>query len=123
MCIKLTTTTSAAGRAILAGSPGGRPVHDSIIGFIQKAKDEGGDVLIRGAGDDSKGYFIQPTIILNEDPESITMKEAIFGPVINVYVYDDANYEKTLELIENVSPHALTGSMRVAFKVSVICVD
>ncbi|KAG1795500.1 hypothetical protein EV424DRAFT_1353545 [Suillus variegatus] len=55
----------------MAGSPGltGRPAHDKIIGFIQKAKDEGGDVLIGGAGGDSKGYFIQPIIILTKDPE------------------------------------------------------
>ncbi|KAG1794683.1 uncharacterized protein HD556DRAFT_1369383 [Suillus plorans] len=51
------------------------------------------------------------------------MKEDIFGLVISVYVYDDANYEKTLELIDNASPYALTGSMRVALKVSAICLD
>ncbi|KAG1830400.1 hypothetical protein EV424DRAFT_1376440, partial [Suillus variegatus] len=57
---------------ILAGSPGlyrrGRLGYDKTIGFIQKAKDAGGEVLIRGTGDDSKGYFIQPTIIPTEDP-------------------------------------------------------
>ncbi|KAG1845029.1 hypothetical protein C8R48DRAFT_447422 [Suillus tomentosus] len=46
---------------------GGRPAYDKTIGFIQKAKDVGGEVLIRGTGDDSKGYFIQPTIIPTED--------------------------------------------------------
>ncbi|KAG2115898.1 Aldehyde/histidinol dehydrogenase [Suillus discolor] len=86
----------------------GRPAHDKIIGFIQKAKDAGGEVLIGGTGDDSKGYFIQPTVILTKDPESVTMKEEIFGPV---YVYDDTNYEQTLELIENTSLYALTGSI------------
>ncbi|KAG1755388.1 Aldehyde/histidinol dehydrogenase [Suillus lakei] len=92
----------------------GRPAYDKIMGFVQKAKDAGGEVLIGGIGDDSKGYFIQPTIILTEDPESITMKEEIFGPVITVYVYDDADYEKTLELIDNTSPYALTGSIFAA---------
>ncbi|KAG2155085.1 Aldehyde/histidinol dehydrogenase [Suillus bovinus] len=92
----------------------GRPAYDKIISFIQKAKDAGGEVLIGGTGDDSKGYFIQPTIILTKDPQSITMKEEIFGPVITVYVYDDADYEKTLELIDNTSPYALTGSIFAA---------
>jgi 1-pyrroline-5-carboxylate dehydrogenase len=92
----------------------GRPAYDKIIGYIQKAKDAGGEVLIGGTGDDSKGYFIQPTIILTKDPESITMKEEIFGPVITVYVYDDAKYEQTLELIDNTSPYALTGSIFAA---------
>ncbi|KAG1897716.1 pyrroline-5-carboxylate dehydrogenase rocA [Suillus fuscotomentosus] len=62
-----------------------------------------------------------PYSILTKDPESITMKEEISDPVITVYVYDDANYEKTLELIDNISPNTLTGSRRVALKVSVIC--
>ncbi|KAG2156356.1 Aldehyde/histidinol dehydrogenase [Suillus clintonianus] len=96
----------------------GRPAYDKIMGFIQKAKDAGGEVLIGGVGkahsDDSKGYFVQPTIILTKDPGSITMKEEIFGPVITVYVYDDADYEKTLELIDNTSPYALTGSIFAA---------
>jgi 1-pyrroline-5-carboxylate dehydrogenase len=80
----------------------GRPAYDKIIGYIQKAKDAGGEILIGGvgraasviirdfsdnsAGDDSKGYFVQPTIILTNDPHSITMEEEIFGPVITVMV-------------------------------------
>jgi 1-pyrroline-5-carboxylate dehydrogenase len=98
----------------------GRPAYDKIMGFIQKAKDAGGEVLIGGTGDDSKGYFIQPTIILTKDPESITMKEEIFGPVITVYVYDDANFEKTLEIIDNTSPYALTGSIFAADRKALI---
>ncbi|KAG1752491.1 Aldehyde/histidinol dehydrogenase [Suillus paluster] len=89
----------------------GRPAYDKIMGCIQKAKDAGGEVLIGGVGDDSKGYFVQPTIILTKDPQSVTMCEEIFGPVITVYVYDDADYEKTLELIDNTSPYALTGAI------------
>ncbi|KAG1855930.1 Aldehyde/histidinol dehydrogenase [Suillus subluteus] len=61
----------------------GRPAYDKAMGFIQKAKDAGGEVLI---DDDSKGYFIRPTIILTKYPQSITMKEEIFCPVITVYV-------------------------------------
>ena len=61
-----------------------RPSYDKITGYIKKAKDAGGEVLIGGTGDDSKGYFIQPTVILTKDPKSVTMVEEIFGPVITV---------------------------------------
>ncbi|KAF8842670.1 delta-1-pyrroline-5-carboxylate dehydrogenase 1 [Paxillus ammoniavirescens] len=89
----------------------GRPAYDKIIGYIEKAKAAGGEVLIGGTGDDSKGFFVQPTVILTKDPQSITMTEEIFGPVITVYVYDDADFEKTLELIDNTSVYALTGAI------------
>ncbi|KAG1720176.1 soluble diacylglycerol acyltransferase [Suillus lakei] len=78
----------------------GRPAYDKIMGSVQKAKDAGGEVLIGG-----HRYVIQPTIILTRDPESITMKEDIFGPIITVYVYDDADYENSLELVDNASPY------------------
>ncbi|KIJ20426.1 1-pyrroline-5-carboxylate dehydrogenase [Paxillus involutus ATCC 200175] len=89
----------------------GRPSYDKIIGYIEKAKAAGGEVLIGGTGDDSKGFFVEPTVILTKDPQSITMTEEIFGPVITVYVYDDADFEKTLELIDNTSVYALTGAI------------
>ncbi|KAG1755428.1 Aldehyde/histidinol dehydrogenase [Suillus lakei] len=68
------------------GSATGRPTYDKVMGFIQKAKDAGGEVLIGGIGDDLQGYFIQPTITLTKDAGSITMKEEIFRPVIAVMV-------------------------------------
>jgi len=89
----------------------GRPAYDKIIGYLKKAKDAGGEILIGGTGDDSKGYFVHPTVILTKDPKSVTMVEEIFGPVVTVYVYDDADFEKTLELIDTTSPYALTGSI------------
>ncbi|KII94699.1 hypothetical protein PLICRDRAFT_33512 [Plicaturopsis crispa FD-325 SS-3] len=89
----------------------GRPAFDKITGYIKAAKDTGGEVLIGGTGDDSKGYYIQPTVILTKDPQSVTMTEEIFGPVLTVYVFDDADYEKTLQLIDSTSPYALTGAI------------
>lgn len=79
----------------------GRPAYDRIIGYINKAKEAGGEILIGGtgtdifslnfdsmlktfSGDDSKGYFIQPTVIVSKDPKSITFIEEIFGPVLSV---------------------------------------
>jgi 1-pyrroline-5-carboxylate dehydrogenase len=81
------------------------------MGYIAKAREEGAEILIGGTGDDSKGYFIQPTIILTKDPKSITMREEIFGPVVTVYVYDDGSFDETLDLIDTTTEYALTGSI------------
>lgn len=89
----------------------GRSAFDRILSYIQKAKDAGGEILIGGTGDDSKGYFIQPTVILTKDPRSVTMQEEVFGPVVMVYVYQDDEFEDLLQLIDNTSAYALTGSI------------
>jgi Aldehyde dehydrogenase family len=91
----------------------GRPAYDKIISYIEKAKKEGGEVLIGGTGDDSKGYFVKPTVILTKDPKSVTMREEIFGPVITTYVYEDEDWEKTFELVDTTTSYGLTGSMCV----------
>ncbi|KAF8967441.1 delta-1-pyrroline-5-carboxylate dehydrogenase [Flammula alnicola] len=89
----------------------GRPAYDKITGYIKKAKDAGGEILIGGTGDDSKGYFIQPTVILTKDPKSITMVEEIFGPVVTVFVFEDDDFGKTLDLIDTSTEYALTGAI------------
>ncbi|KAL6307157.1 delta-1-pyrroline-5-carboxylate dehydrogenase [Sparassis latifolia] len=89
----------------------GRPAFDKITGYIRKAKEAGGEVLIGGSGDDSVGYYVQPTVILTKDPKSITMREEIFGPVLTVFVYEDSDFDKTLELIDTTTAYALTGSI------------
>ncbi|MBL7698011.1 MAG: L-glutamate gamma-semialdehyde dehydrogenase [Chitinophagaceae bacterium] len=68
-------------------------------------------ILAGGRCDKSKGYFIQPTVIETKDPNYVTMCEEIFGPVLTIYVYDAANFEETLELVDTTSPYALTGSV------------
>ncbi|KAL1410247.1 1-pyrroline-5-carboxylate dehydrogenase [Vanrija albida] len=89
----------------------GRPAYDRITGIIEKAKAQGGEILAGGKGDDSKGYFIQPTVILTKDPKSITMTEEIFGPVITVYVYEDKDIDATLKLIDTTTEYGLTGAI------------
>jgi len=89
----------------------GRPAFDKITDYIKKAKEAGGEILIGGGADDSKGYFVQPTVILTKDPKSITMREEIFGPVLTIYVYEDSDFEKTLELIDTTTTYALTGAI------------
>jgi 1-pyrroline-5-carboxylate dehydrogenase len=89
----------------------GRPAFDKITGIIEQAKKDGGEVLAGGEWDDSKGYFIQPTVIVTKDPKSITMTQEIFGPVMTVYVYEDDKFEETCALIEDTTEYALTGAI------------
>lgn len=85
---------------------------DSIAGYIEKAKQNPmNEIIAGGKYDKSKGYFIEPTVIVTKDASSITMCEEIFGPVLTVYVYHSENFEQTLELVDSTSPYALTGSI------------
>lgn len=85
---------------------------DKIMNYISKARSSGdAEIIAGGNGDKSKGYFIDPTVIVVKDPHFVTMEEEIFGPVITVYVYDDNRYEDTLKLCDETSPFALTGSI------------
>src|SRR5690606_30746569 len=61
--------------------------------------------------DKSKGYFIEPTIILTKDPAYVTMCEELFGPVLTIYVYEDIKFEETLDLVDKTSIYALTGAV------------
>ncbi len=89
-----------------------RAAFDSIAEYINYAKEnEGGEVIVGGGCDDSVGYFVEPTVILATDPQFKTMVEEIFGPVLTVYVYADEKIEETLELCNNSSMYALTGSI------------
>ena len=83
-----------------------------IMGYIDKAKDsKDAEIVFGGKGDKSKGYFIEPTVILAKNPHFVTMEEEIFGPVLTLYVYEDEDYEKTLEMCDRTSPYGLTGSI------------
>lgn len=85
---------------------------DSIAGYIDAAKaDSQAEILVGGSHDKSVGYFIEPTVIEAKDPGYRTMCEEIFGPVLTLYVYDEANFEETLDLVDRTSPYALTGSI------------
>jgi 1-pyrroline-5-carboxylate dehydrogenase len=79
------------------------------IDFAQAADDA--EVIIGGGYDDSKGYFIEPTVILTDNPHFRTMEEEIFGPVMTIYVYEDAKFEETLALCDRTSIYALTGAV------------
>ncbi len=85
---------------------------DKITSYIENAK-KSNDVEIVAGGkyDKSKGYFIEPTILLTKNPQYITLCEEIFGPVLTVFVYDDSKFEETLDLVDKTSIYALTGSI------------
>lgn len=85
---------------------------DKLTQYIENAKkDKNVEIIAGGNYDKSKGYFIEPTIILTKDPKYTTMCEELFGPVLTVYVYDENKFEETLELVDSTSPYALTGSI------------
>src|SRR5450631_213818 len=85
---------------------------DNIKGYIDRAaKDPKAKILVGGTADKSKGYFIHPTVILTTDPDYVTLKEEIFGPVLTVYVYDESKFEETMDLVDVTSNYAMTGSI------------
>jgi 1-pyrroline-5-carboxylate dehydrogenase len=85
---------------------------DRIMGYIDLAKNSSeAEILAGGNGDKSEGYFIEPTVVLTTNPRFKLMQEEIFGPVVTVYVYEDAAVEETLELVDTTSPYALTGAI------------
>ena len=85
---------------------------DRIAAYIDYAKAQPDAQIITGGNyDKSKGYFIEPTTIVTANPKFRTMVEEIFGPVLTIYVYPDAEFEATLELLDQTSEYALTGSI------------
>lgn len=88
------------------------PAYDRIMSYIDKAKTSPEvEILAGGKGNKSKGYFIEPTILVTRDPYYVTMEEEIFGPVMTIYIYEDVKYEETLKLCDETSPYGLTGSI------------
>ena len=85
---------------------------DKIKGYISRAKESNdAEVVLGGNADDSKGYFIEPTVILAKTPDYESIREEIFGPVLTVFVYQDEKWEETLDLVNNTSIYALTGAI------------
>jgi len=82
------------------------------VGYIEHAKaSPDAEILAGGTYDDSVGYFVQPTVVQTTDPRFKLMEEEIFGPVLTVHVYDDADLDGALELCDTTSPYALTGAI------------
>ena len=85
---------------------------DGTMKYIELARNaKDAQILAGGRGDKSRGWFIEPTVILTTNPKFVTMEEEIFAPVVTIYVYDDAKLEETLGLLDGTSPYALTGAI------------
>ncbi|MFH2057557.1 MAG: L-glutamate gamma-semialdehyde dehydrogenase [Pseudomonadota bacterium] len=85
---------------------------EKIIGYVQRAKVSNKAQVIAGGGaDKTKGYFIEPTLILTTDPYYESMTQEIFGPVLSIFVYEDSQLEQTLDILDSTSIYALTGAI------------
>jgi len=89
-----------------------RRAFDKLSGYIESAKkDKDAEVIFGGNYDDTRGYFIEPTVILTSNPKYETMCTELFGPVLTIFVYEDNDWKSVLELLDNTSPYALTGAI------------
>jgi 1-pyrroline-5-carboxylate dehydrogenase len=85
---------------------------DKLASFIDQAKkDADAEIIVGGNYDKSVGYFIEPTIIVTTNPHYSTMETELFGPVMTIYVYEDAKWSETLKLVDSTSEYALTGAV------------
>ena len=81
-------------------------------GYIERAKSsKDAEVIFGGNCDDSKGWFVEPTVILASNAHYESICEEIFGPILSIYVYEDEDWSKTLKLVDETSPYALTGAV------------
>ncbi|SIT41549.1 1-pyrroline-5-carboxylate dehydrogenase [Paraburkholderia piptadeniae] len=86
--------------------------HQKLSRVLAAAREDASVKIVSGGKTWSEpGYFVEPTVVEVSDPKHALMKEELFGPVLSVFVYDDANWEETLQLIDSTSPYALTGSI------------
>lgn len=85
---------------------------EKLSKYIDNAKkDKNAEIIAGGNYDNSKGYFIEPTVILTTDPKYATMCTELFGPVLTIYVYEDSKWEDSLTMVDTTSPYALTGAI------------
>ena len=85
---------------------------DKLAAVIERAKKDSNARIVAGGGyDKTEGYFIEPTVIVTEDPTYYTMETELFGPIVTVYIYKDEDWESTLALVNSTSEYALTGAV------------
>ncbi|MCA6423044.1 MAG: L-glutamate gamma-semialdehyde dehydrogenase [Flavobacterium sp.] len=85
---------------------------DKLAKYIDQAKkDSDAEIIVGGNYDKSKGYFIEPTVIVTTNPKYTTMETELFGPVLTLYVFEDSQWKETLSLVDETSEYALTGAV------------
>ena len=86
--------------------------YDRLVKVIEKIKiDADAEIILGGSYDDSKGYFIEPTVVITTNPKYDTMERELFGPLVTIYIYPDELWGETLKLIDQTSEYALTGAV------------
>jgi 1-pyrroline-5-carboxylate dehydrogenase len=97
---------------------------DKITSYITRAKrDADAEIIAGGNFDKTKGYFIEPTVIVTTNPHYTTMEEELFGPVLTIYVYDENKWAETLQLVDSTSPYALTGAVFAQERYAIVEAD
>ena len=81
---------------------------------------DGFEIVAGGDADDAEGYFVSPTVVRSEDPNSRLMRDELFGPIVTTYVYDEGDFDEVLELVDATSPYALTGGIFAADEEAVV---
>ena len=85
---------------------------DRLANAIEQVKiDSDAEIIAGGGYDDSKGYFVEPTVVITSDPQYHTMKKELFGPLVTIYIYPDSKWSETLSLVDKTSEYALTGAV------------
>ena len=85
---------------------------DKLVSYIERAKTDSEVQIVAGGGyDKSVGYFIEPTVLVTTNPKYVTMETELFGPIITLFVYEDAQWAETLHLVDQTSEYALTGAV------------
>ena len=69
------------------------------------------EIVVGGGYDDSRGFFVEPTVVETRDPDFRLLRDELFGPVVTTYVYDEARWDDTLDLIDRTAPYGLTGAV------------
>src|SRR5262249_59059197 len=83
-----------------------------LSGVLERVRGEGlVTILTGGVADDRVGYFVQPTVLVGDDPHHEVFTTELFGPILSVFVYDDAEWDAVLDLVDTSTPYALTGSV------------
>jgi 1-pyrroline-5-carboxylate dehydrogenase len=101
-----------------------KAAFEKVRGYIEYVKKSTeAEIIAGGEFDGSKGYFVEPTIAVTRDPKFRTMQEEIFGPVLTVYIYPDDKFEETLQLCDQTSPYALTGSIFAKDKTAIVIAE
>ena len=101
-----------------------RKAYDKITGYIKQAeKADGVEIIAGGKYDDSKGYFVHPTLVQVQDSAYRLMCEEVFGPVVSLYVYPDAEWEQTMKIIDETTRYALTGAVFATDRKAVLQAD